>query len=330
MTAIVTGAAGFLGRHVVSALLAEGEVVIGFDNFATSDPEDLEALGKEPRFEFFEQDVSSAEFRKVLDDRLGSESVSEIFHLACPTGVPNLGPMALEMLETCYDGTRNALEAAGERGARLVLASSAEVYGNPTVSPQTEDYTGNVDTLGPRKGYEEGKRVAETLCGIYAERYGVPAVIARIFNTYGPGMSLSETRVVPAFVRAALLGESLVVHGDGGQLRCHSFSSDTVNGLRLAMRHGTPGRAYNIGSQHAMSVRSLAEKIIAMTGTGCAIRYQDRPSHDHDARLPSTERAQTELGWAPTTSLERGLDATIADIRARLGVPGRTLIRGAA
>jgi nucleoside-diphosphate-sugar epimerase len=176
MSAIVTGAAGFLGRHLVASLLADGIDVVGFDNFITSDPEDLQPLLSDPRFEFHSLDICSPQFREIALAR----PAWEIFHLACPTGVPNLGPLALEMLETCFDGTRAVLDVAREHRAAVVLASSAEVYGNPTESPQYEGYTGNVDTLGPRKGYEEGKRVAETLMAIYAERYGVPATVARI------------------------------------------------------------------------------------------------------------------------------------------------------
>jgi nucleoside-diphosphate-sugar epimerase len=314
MSAIVTGAAGFLGRHVATSLLADGIDVVGFDNFITSDPEDLQQLLSTPGFTFHAVDIRSPQFREIAL----AQSAREIFHLACPTGVPNLGPLGLDMLETCFDGTRAVLDLAREHRSTVVLASSAEVYGNPTESPQYEGYTGNVDTLGPRKGYEEGKRVAETLMAIYAERYGVPATIARIFNTYGPGMSLRETRVVPAFVRAALQGDPIVIHGDGAQLRCHTYATDLVDGLRRLARLGRPGRAYNLGSRNAMTVRALAETVVALTGSDSPIKSIERPVHDHDSRLPAIERAERELGWYPSTSLETGLTATIVDIAARL------------
>lgn len=314
MSAIVTGAAGFLGRHLVTSLLADGIDVIGFDNFITSDSEDLEPLLSEPGFEFHRVDIRSPQFREIALAR----PAWDIFHLACPTGVPNLGPLAMDMLETCFDGTRAVLDVAREHRATVVLASSAEVYGNPTESPQYEGYTGNVDTLGPRKGYEEGKRVAETLMAIYAERYGVPATIARIFNTYGPGMSLRETRVVPAFVRAALQGDPIELHGDGRQLRCHTYATDLVDGLRRLARLGRPGVPYNLGSRNAMTVRRLAETVVALTGSTSPIQSIERPVHDHDSRLPGIERAERELGWYPSTALETGLLATIADITARL------------
>jgi UDP-glucuronate decarboxylase len=222
------------------------------------------------------------------------------------------------MLEACYAGSKAVLEIARRDDAPVLLTSTAEVYGNPEVSPQSESYTGNVDTLGPRKGYEEGKRVAESLFAVYAERYGVRAPIARVFNTYGPGMSLADTRVMPAFVRAALEGRPLVLHGDGRQTRCHVYVSDMVAGLRAVMRDGAAGRAYNLGSQTPITVRELAERVLALSGSASPIIQVERPFHDHDRRLPDTTRAQTELGWRPVVSLDDGLQAMIADVRARL------------
>jgi nucleoside-diphosphate-sugar epimerase len=317
---LVTGAAGFIGRHVVRALLADGEVVIGVDNFITSEREDLRPLLEAPRVRFIEADVASPAFPAAL----AGQRVDAIYHLACPTGVPNLGPLALEMLRTCYEGTSAALSLARAHNAPLLLASSAEVYGNPERAPQDESYSGNVDPLGPRKGYEEGKRVAETLCGIYAERFGVRAVIARIFNTYGPGMSLAETRVVPAFARAALEGRPLLLHGDGAQTRCHLYIDDLVAGLRLALAHGAPGRAYNLGGTTPATVRDLAERIVRLAGSSSPIVTVERPAHDHDNRLPDTGRARTELGWQALVDFETGLAETIADIRTRLAAPSRT------
>jgi UDP-glucuronate decarboxylase len=310
----VTGAAGFLGRHLCASLLADGHRVIGVDNFITSEPSDLAALLCEPGFEFAEFDIAAPAFETFARSR----RFDAIFNLACPTGVPNLGPLALEMLETCYTGSRAVLEIARRDGAPVLLTSTAEVYGNPEVSPQPESYTGNVDTLGPRKGYEEGKRVAETLFAVYAERYGVRATIARVFNTYGPGMSLADTRVMPAFVRAALEGRPLVLHGDGRQTRCHVYVSDMVAGLRAVMRDGVPARAYNLGSQTPHTVRDVAEQVLALSGSTSPIIQVERPFHDHDRRLPDITRAHTELGWRPMVSLDDGLRAMIADVRTRL------------
>jgi nucleoside-diphosphate-sugar epimerase len=314
MKVLVTGAAGFIGKHLVRSLLDDGHEVTGVDNFITCDRHDLASLLAEPGFRFTEIDVSKTEFSRFGE----SIEVDQIFHLACPTGVPNLGPLALEMLETSYDGSRNALELARRTAAPIVLTSSAEIYGNPLVSPQGEEYTGNVDTLGVRKGYEEGKRVAETLFGIYADRYGVAAKIARVFNTYGPGMRLTDTRVIPSFVSHALLGESLYVHGEGGQTRCHTFVTDLVRGLRLVMDKGSPARAYNLGSQRQVTIRELADTVVKLAASPSNIVTVERAAHDHDSRLPGTTRALEELGWEPTIALSEGLSATIDDFRLRL------------
>lgn len=311
---LVTGAAGFLGRQLVRSLLADGAAVVGVDNFSTSERDELRPLLAAPRFRFVEADVVSPDFPAAV----AGERFTSIYHLACPTGVHNLEPLALEMLRACYEGSRAVLEIARAHGASVLLASTAEVYGNPEVAPQVESYSGNVDPLGPRKGYEEGKRVAETLFAIYAERYGLHTTIARIFNCYGPGMSLNDTRVVPAFVRAALAGRPLPLHGEGAQTRCHTYVADTVAGLRLALARGAAARAYNIGTPVQTTVRDLAQRILRLSGSQSPLVSVERAAHDHDNRLPDTSRARDELGWQPRIALDDGLAATIADVRARL------------
>jgi nucleoside-diphosphate-sugar epimerase len=315
MSVLVTGAAGFIGRHLVRRLLEDGHQVVGVDNFATSQRADLSELLDLEHFRFVELDVCQRDDLMALATR---EHVEAIYHLACPTGVHNLVPMALEMLATCYEGTQAVLEIARALDAPVLVTSSAEVYGNPEVSPQSETYTGNVDPLGPRKGYEEGKRVAETLCGIYAERYGVRAHIVRVFNTYGPGMSLAETRVVPAFVRAAISGEPITMHGDGSQTRSHTYVSDLVDGLRRVMARGKPGYPYNLGSERQETVAALADLVVTATDSSSEIRRTHRPAHDHDQRLPDVSRAAEDLDWAATVPLEQGLVATAEDFRRRL------------
>lgn len=314
MTVLVTGAAGFLGRHLVRSLLAEGARVIGVDNFITSDQIDLIELRIDPRFTFIECDVSTEAFRSAI----GTQPLEAIYHLACPTGVPNLQPLALEMLATSYLGSEAVLRLACAHRAPALLASTAEVYGNPEVVPQAETYNGNVDPLGPRKGYEEGKRVAETLFAIYAERFGVQAKIARVFNTYGPGMALTDTRVIPAFVTAALRNQPLTIHGDGSQTRCHVYVGDMIAGLRRVMTHGKAGRAYNLGSPTPMTVRDLAHMVLRLSGSQAGFVHVERPVHDHDRRQPDITRARTELGWEPRIPLEQGLSATIEDFAHRL------------
>jgi UDP-glucuronate decarboxylase len=318
MSVLVSGAAGFLGRHLVASLLADGQRVVGIDTFITSDREDLAPLRADQRFEFHELDVRDRRLL-TLPSLAGCRA---IYHLACPTGVPNLGPLGLEMLQTSVEGSRVVLELARTVDASVLLTSSAEVYGDPLETPQREDYTGNVDTLGPRKGYEEGKRCAETLFGLYAERHGVRALIARVFNTYGPGMRLTDTRVVPTFVRRALAGQALPVQGGGRQRRCHCYVDDLIAGLRRVMERGVPARAYNLGGESPTSVRALAERVIALTGSTGGWVSTERPGHDHGNHTPDITRARTELGWEPVTPLDAGLRATIEDFRARLAARG--------
>jgi UDP-glucuronate decarboxylase len=314
MSVLVTGAAGFLPRHIVRSLLDDGARVVGVDTFITSDRRDLAPLLRDPRFDFYEMDVSTPGFRTFAEKL----RPSAIYHLACPTGVPNNGPLALEMMTASYEGSRAVLEAARAERVPVAFASSAEVYGDPEVSPQREDYNGNVNPLGARKGYEGGKRVGETLFGIYAERYGVPAKIVRVFNTYGPGMCLDETRVIPFFVKSALLGRPITVHGDGLQTRCHTYVSDMVAAFRLIMAEGVPGRPYNVGSETPVTVKTLAELVIELTGSSSRVEHVPALSHDHRHRLPDTTRVRTELGWRQIVGLRDGLERTIADIRARL------------
>ena len=311
---LVTGAGGYLGKHLVRSLLADGYHVVGVDNFITSNSEDLHELRRNPRFDFYTMDICSRELARVASEY----SLDQIFHLACPTGVPNLGPLAVEMLETCTVGTANVLAIARAQEARCLLTSSAEVYGDPQVTPQDESYLGNVDALGGRKAYEEGKRVAETWFGIYAERFGVEAVIARVFNSYGPGMSLTDARIVPAFTAAALRGSPIPLHGDGAQVRCYAFVEDTMNGLRRVMEAGRPARPYNIGSTDQVSALTIATMIKELSYSDSEIVSVPRPSHDTNGRLPDIGRAREELGWEPRVRLRDGLQQTIADFAARL------------
>lgn len=323
MRVLITGAAGFIGRHAAAKASLLGWQALGVDSFITSQRKDIERDREDWNgHEFHELDI-----RDALFVELGSKFEPEvIFHLACPTGVPNLGPLADEMIETSFDGTRHVLEIARRCGSRVVFASSAEVYGDPLESPQREEYTGNVDTLGPRKAYEEGKRVGETLCGIAAERRGIQVAIARIFNTYGSGMNVDDTRVIPAFVKAAIEGKPLVIHGAGEQTRCHCYVSDTLDGLWRIALSAPAGAVYNVGSSVQHSIRELAEHVIALSESNSAITSIERPAHDHQDRLPATERIRNELGWSPRVGLDEGLLRTIADFRTRLGLPVNAVV----
>lgn len=314
LNVVITGGAGFIGRRLAVALLEDGHRVLAIDNFITSDEHDLAPVRGEPGLEFEELDVRDP----AVMESVQRFEPDQIYHLACPTGVHNLVPLAQEMIETSFLGTRFVLEAARKRSTPVLLASSAEVYGDPMVSPQPESYTGNVDTVGRRNGYEEGKRAAESLVGIYTQKSGVPGRIARIFNTYGPGMSMRDTRVVPAMVRRALSGEPLVVYGDGSQTRCHSYVDDTVAGLRRVMEDGEPGRPYNIGSTHQLSIRNLAAEILEVCGSESRLEFAPHQIEDHGQRLPDINRAREELGWEPATPLREGLTRTVEDLRARM------------
>jgi UDP-glucuronate decarboxylase len=285
--------------------MEDGHRVLGIDNFITGPRGEMDDLLRSG-LEFIEMDVRD----EALASTMRAFRPEAIYHLACPTGVHNLVPLAFEMLDTCYRGTLGVLEAAREHSAAVLVASSAEVYGDPLVSPQPESYSGNVDQLGPRKGYEEGKRVAESLLAIYTERHGLRGTIARIFNTYGPGMADTDTRVVPAMMRNALKGDPLVVYGDGSQTRCHAFVTDTVRGLRQVLEHGATGKAYNLGSTEQVSVSALAECILGVTGSQSPVEYRPHAIPDHAQRLPDVSRAWADLGWETTIRLQDGLRRT--------------------
>jgi len=300
MRILVTGAAGLIGSNLCLKLLKKGHQVLGLDNFVTGSPENIKKLKSFPKFTFVRHDITKP----------FPNNFELIYHLACPTGVPNLGPMAEEMLLTCSLGTRNVLELAKKQGAKLLFTSSSEVYGDPAVFPQDETYTGNVDQVGFRSPYEEGKRFAESLIMMYVRKYKIDAKIVRIFNTYGPGMAAGESRVIARFLQQAVTGKPLSVHGQGKQKRTFCFVDDLVDGLILVMKKGQSGEVYNLGSDKEISIIKLAKLIIKLTRSKSSIKWIERPSHDHQARLPSLKKVK-KLGWEPRTPLEEGLRKTI-------------------
>lgn len=310
MRILITGGAGFIGANLVKALLKKGHEVIALDNLITSDGGNLKELKKEKRFTFVKHDIG-----KTLPSKIsGTKSTFQlIYHLACPTGVPNLVPLAEEMLLTSSEGTRNILELTRKHKAKLLFTSSSEVYGDPLVSPQTEDYTGNVDPRGIRSPYEEGKRFAESLIMMYVRKYKLNARIARVFNTYGPAMSSNETRVIPRLLQLALSGKPLTVHGKGNQIRTFCYVDDLVKGLQIIMTKGKAGEVYNLGNDKESTILSVAQQIIKLTGSKSQIKYTERPSHDHQRRQPSLRKVRS-LGWNPVTTLSQGLKMTLASI----------------
>lgn len=306
MTVLVTGAAGFIGANLCHKLLEQDYEVVAVDNLITSDDTNLRKLKKHSRFTFIKHDVT-----QPLPNKLDARrySLDAIYHLACPTGVPNLTRLAEEMLITCSVGTRNVLELVRLHRAKLLFTSSSEVYGNPLVSPQSEVYTGNVDPTGVRSPYEEGKRFAESLVMMYVRKYKLNAKIVRVFNAYGPGMAQDDSRVIPRFLRQALSGKPLTVHGDGTQKRTFCFIDDLVSGLLMVMEKGKSGEVYNLGSDTQYSIVDVARQVIKIANSSSKITYVTRPPHDHESRLPDLTKVK-RLGWKPTTTIRSGLKQT--------------------
>ncbi len=301
-TALVTGGAGFVGSSLCETLLDDGYEVYAVDNFITGRRENLADLSRNKKFHFRELDINTPAFLEEF--RLSS--LAEIYHLACPTGVPNIKTLGEEMLLTCSLGTRNALEVAKVAGAKILFSSSCEVYGEPEVSPQYEHYTGNVSSTGPRSAYEEGKRFSESLFILYHRKYQVDTRIVRIFNTYGPRMSLSDQRVIPRFLRSMTLGQKLTLYGDGEQIRTHLFVADLIRGLRLVMADGITGEVYNVGGTRQVTIRELAELLMALADYELGVEFLPHFIEDHSYRLPAVEKLEA-LGWRPEVSLEEGL-----------------------
>jgi UDP-glucuronate decarboxylase len=300
--ALVAGAAGFIGSHLCSHLLARGYRVFGVDNYLTGQHRHMVELSKNPRFEFYLLDVTEPAFL----NKFSAIHLDEIYNLACPTGVPNLERLAEEMLLTCSVGARNLLELARVHGAKLLFTSTAEIYGQPEVVPIPETYSGNVHPLGPRSAYEEGKRFAESLHAMYVRKYHVDARIVRVFNTYGPNMSLDDKRVIPQFIGSILHGQPLVIYGDGSQTRTHIYVDDQIQGFATVLQSGRPGEVYNIGGTEQITIRELAESILNLSGAQNTIAYTPHFIEDHHRRQPSVEKI-TALGWQPTVSLEVGI-----------------------
>jgi len=312
--AVVTGGAGFLGSHLCRRLLAAGTAVVCVDNFLTSSPDRLQDLRTEPGFELRPADVAAG-----LDVH---GDIDLIVHLASPASPIDYHRYPLATLEVGSSGTRNALALAAGTGARLVLASTSEVYGDPAVSPQPEDYWGNVNPVGPRSVYDEAKRFAEALTAAHQRAGTVDAGIVRIFNTYGPGMRPDDGRVVPTFACQALRGEPLTVTGDGRQTRSLCHVDDTVRGILAVAASGHPGPV-NIGNPDEATVLEIAERIIALAGSASPIVNIPFPEDDPMTRCPDITRARQELGWEPAIGWEEGLSSTLAWFAVELGLaPG--------
>jgi len=308
--ALVTGAAGFIGSHLSELLLDRGFSVIGMDNLITGDVANVEHLtGRD--FVLVEHNVTSyIAVKGPLD---------YIFHFASPASPVDYLRIPIQTLKVGALGTHNALGLAKAKGARLLLASTSEVYGDPLVHPQREDYWGNVNPIGPRGVYDEAKRFAEAIVMAYHRYHKLDTRIVRIFNTYGPRMRVDDGRAIPAFMSQALRGEDVTLFGDGSQTRSLCYVSDLVDGLfRLMMSDVSD--PVNIGNPYELTIRQLAERVVALSGSKSRIVERPLPVDDPKIRQPDITRARTLLGWEPKVALEEGLPRTLDYFRRKLGL----------
>src|SRR5438034_5986360 len=306
---VVTGAAGFLGSHLTDYLLGKGHRVIGIDNFVTGCVDNISHLSGHQNFKFIQQDVTEYIF---LDG-----PVDYIWHFASPASPIDYLELPIQTLKVGSLGTHKALGLAKHKKARFLLASTSEIYGDPLVHPQKEDYWGNVNTIGPRGCYDEAKRFAEAMTMAYQREHGVETRIVRIFNTYGPRMRLNDGRVVPAFVSQALQNRPVTVFGDGSQTRSFCYCSDLIEGIYRLMMSDT-NQPVNIGNPREMTVLEFAREIIRLTGSRSRIVFKALPQDDPKQRRPDITRASTLLKWAPKISLSVGLEKTIAYFRKKV------------
>jgi UDP-glucuronate decarboxylase len=303
---LVTGGAGFLGSHLCERLIRDGHEVICVDDLFTGSRRNLDALLENHRFEFIRHDVC---------ERMHFEC-DEIFHLACPASPVHYQRNPVRTIRTCVQGTLNVLELARDVRARLLIASTSEIYGDPLVHPQVEGYWGNVNPIGPRACYDEGKRCAEALAASYAQQYRVEVRIPRIFNTYGPRMLPNDGRVVSNFIVQCLRGEPITVFGAGTQTRSFCYVDDLIEGFVRLMRSEHDG-PINLGNPNEATMIELAERIKALTGSSSPLVHAPLPTDDPTRRRPDISRATALLDWSPTIALDDGLRRTIDDFRAR-------------
>jgi len=300
---LITGAAGFLGSHLSDRFIKEGFHVIGMDNYITGDSKNIKHLMDNPNFEFIEHDVT--EFIKIEGE------LDYILHFASPASPIDYLKIPIQTLKVGSLGTHNLLGLAKAKKARILIASTSEVYGDPLVHPQTENYYGNVNTIGPRGVYDEAKRFQESITMAYHRFHGIETRIVRIFNTYGPRMRLNDGRVIPAFMGQALRGEDLTVFGDGSQTRSFCYVDDQVEGIYnlLFSDYSYP---VNIGNPHEITIKNFAEEIIKLTGTNQKIIYKELPTDDPLQRQPDITLAKNLLNWTPKVERAEGMEKTFS------------------
>ena len=302
MKILVTGATGFLGSNLSKLLLNQGHEVLGLDDLSTSSPQNLGELNAFPNFSFFQHDVRNpydfeAEF---------------VINFACPASPIHYQHDPVKTIETNFNGMKNALTLARNLKIPIMQASTSEVYGDPLISPQTEEYWGNVNPIGIRSCYDEGKRAAETLCFDYKRQFGVDVRVVRIFNTYGPGMAKNDGRVVSNLIVQALENQSLTIYGDGTQTRSFCYVSDLTDGfLKILNLKNAPDNPINLGNPNEITMLNLANIIIDLTRSSSEIAFAKLPNDDPKQRKPDISRANHELKWYPKIHIKRGLDETI-------------------
>src|SRR5215216_3281318 len=310
MRILITGAAGFLGSHLCDRFLAEGHRVVGMDNFITGHPDNIAHLIGREGFEFVQHDVTNFMY---VDGPLDG-----VLHFASPASPVDYLELPIQTLKVGSLGSHKALGLAKAKGARFLLASTSEVYGDPQVHPQPESYWGHVNPVGPRGVYDEAKRFAEAMTMAYHRYHGVDTKIVRIFNTYGPRMRLNDGRAVPAFMSQALRNEDVTIFGSGQQTRSFCYVSDLVDGI-LRLAESKENDPINIGNPHEMTIEEIAKTIIAMTGSKSQLVYKPLPVDDPKVRQPDITRARTLLGWEPKVPLSEGLTSTIDYFRKKMG-----------
>lgn len=312
MTFLITGAAGFLGSNLSSYLLTRGHTVIGVDNFRTSSNQNISELCKQPQFVFYEQDITKP-LEKSLPD------LQWVLHFASPASPQDYLQYPIETMMAGSYGTHNCLELVLRHKASFFLASTSEVYGDPLVHPQVEEYWGSVNCVGPRAVYDEAKRYAESLTYAYCRKYNVPVRVARIFNTYGPRMRVEDGRVVSNFVCQALRGEDITIYGEGTQTRSFCYVNDLVEGIyRLILSSYT--LPVNLGNPAEFTVNELAKRILSRVGSRSKIVYKTLPEDDPKQRMPDISKARKLFDWQPKITLDEGLGFTIQYFREVLKI----------
>jgi dTDP-glucose 4,6-dehydratase len=308
MRVVVTGAAGFLGSHLIDRLLEDGHSVLGIDNFSTGSPENLARLASEPRFQFEERDIC-----KPFDTGL----VDYVFNFASPASPPEYLRLAIETLRAGSAGVENTLEIALRYGAGYLHASTSECYGDPLEHPQSESYWGHVNPVGPRSVYDEAKRYGEALVMAYHRLHGLNTHLARIFNTYGPRLHPDDGRVISNFMMQALRGEPLTIYGDGSQTRSFCYVDDLIEGV-LLLSKSDEHFPVNIGNPNEFTVLECAQEVLEVTGSKSQLRFLPLPEDDPTRRCPDITKARTLLGWEPHTSLKEGLMLSLDFFRSKV------------